>query len=235
LNEWIRDKKPPELVEEARRQKESTFIPPVGESTAEDAGFLTLLKKIDGLNVDAALDAMSGLRDVYLDTAKLTIRLLPKRISKMDRFISEDIKAFTVEVHGLKNVLKNIGAAALGNDAAVLERAALENNRPYCDEFYPPFRAALSELADRLSAVFSKNGDELKKPADKSSFLQAVSDAKTAAESFDRDSALEILMPHMGFTYGEQADKILKAVVSALETFDCEAALESMTRLEAEF
>ena len=206
----------------------------VSQSLKPPASEIAELKAIDALNVDAALYAMSGFQDLYLNTVRLTIRMLPERISKMDRFISEDIEAFTIEVHGLKNTLKNIGAAALGNDAAALERAAMEDNRSYCSELYPLFRAGLSELADRLGAVFSTKGDDLKKPAHKSSLLQAVSDAKTATEDFNRDSALELLTPHMDYTFGQQTDELLNAAVSALETFDCEAALESLIRLETE-
>ena len=52
-------------------------------------------KNIPALNVDSALDAMSGLQDVYSDTVKLTVRLLPDRINNMDNSIDTDMKSFT--------------------------------------------------------------------------------------------------------------------------------------------
>jgi HPt (histidine-containing phosphotransfer) domain-containing protein len=174
---------------------------------------------------------MSGLEDVYIDTVKLTARLLPDRVEKMDNYIGSDIKAFTVEVHGLKSVLKNIGATDLGNKAASLERAALEDDLSYCDEFYPPFRATLVELAESLDAVLSQNNALPKEAADTTELLQAIAEAKTAAESFDRDSAMEILSPHMGFTYGGQIDGQLKKIVFALEAFDCEKALSIINEM----
>ena len=141
------DNQPPEVVEEARRQKESGNLtassaedtPPAARSAEGDKP-LARLKRADGLDVDSALEAMGGLEDVYLDTVKLTARLLPERVERMDRFINTDRNAFTVEVHGLKSVLKNIGAAALGSSAAQLERATIENRMSYCAECYPVFR-----------------------------------------------------------------------------------------------
>jgi HPt (histidine-containing phosphotransfer) domain-containing protein len=189
---------------------------------------LSTLKTIPALNVDSALDAMSGLQDVYLDTVKLTVRLLPERIDKMDRFIDTDMKSFNVEVHGLKSVLKNIGATALGNQASSLERAAIEDDKSYCDEHYPSFRSALTELSEQLSAVFPKKDSQLKENADTSELLQAISEAKIAAESFDRDSALGILSPLTDFAHGEEIDELLKEIVFALEAFDCEKALQDM-------
>jgi CheY-like chemotaxis protein len=244
LNTLIRDKQSPEVLEEAKRQKElrkqgtQGDRPPVSgmavqtrHDVVENPDQLSTLKTISALNVDSALEAMSGLQDVYLDTVKLTVRLLPERVDKMDRFIGNDMKSFTVEVHGLKSVLKNIGATALGNQASALERAAMENDQPYCDENYPPFRDALAELTEQLGVAFPKKDAQPKETADTSELLQVIGDAQIAAENFDRDSALRIVSPHMDFTYGEEIDELLKEIVFALEAFDCEKALGLMSGL----
>jgi CheY-like chemotaxis protein len=239
LNKKIRDKQPPEVIEEAKRQKESqnSSAPPATnessvENSAEACDPVALLKRIDGLNVESALDAMSGLADVYIDTVKLTLRLLPERLDKMDKFIGSDMKSFTVEVHGLKSVLKNIGAAALGNSAGLLENAALENNTPYCNEFYPPFKAGLISLKDSLNGALQLETTGKKETADKSSLVQVMAEVKTAAEAFDRDSALEIIVPCSDFSYSEEIDELLKKTIFALEAFDCEEALKTIIQLE---
>jgi len=238
LNKLIRDKhtstpgsdKPPRHDTSTQNSNK----PPSSDSTVSDndTDWLAQIKKIEALNVEAALDAMSGLQDVYLDTVKLTKRLLPERIDKMDDFIDSDIKAFTVEVHGLKSVLKNIGATALGNNAAALERAGLDDDKQYCDEFYPPFRASLSDLEEHLKAALPEKNTEPFEAAETFSLQQALTGAKTASENFDRDNALELLAPHREFSYGEAADELLKETVFALEAFDCEKALEYIIKLE---
>jgi len=107
----------------------------------------------------------------------------------------------------------------------------LENDQPYCDEHYPPFRAGLTELKESLDAAFQNNDEQPKDAADSSELIKAINEAKTAAEVFNRDGALEVLAPYMHFTYGDETDGQLKEIVFALEAFDCEKALELMVKL----
>jgi len=255
LIKLIRDKQSPETLEEARQQKENEANPAtehgasgkprptntttettetaIYETTADEttSDQLSILRTIPGLDVDSALDAVGGLEDVYIATVKLMLRLLPERIDKMDRFLGSDRKAFTVEVHGLKSVLKNIGASSLGNHAAALERASLEDDQPYCNSFYPPFRAALVELSESMSTAFAQKYEQPKDISDPALLLQIMEVAKTAAESYDRDGAMEIISPHADLSYGEEADELLKEIMYALESFDCEKAVIKIDEL----
>jgi HPt (histidine-containing phosphotransfer) domain-containing protein len=232
LNRYVRDKMPDVLVEKARNEANQMNKTEISVSE-QAADLITLLERINGLNVDSALNAMSGMTDVYLDTVKLTLKLLPVRINKMDIYINTEIKSFTNEVHGLKSALRNIGAEALGDKAASLERAALEDNIQYCHETYPLFRDGLAELTDNLNGVLSvQNIAEIKEAADVSSLISVLSDAKTAAEGFDRDEALNIIKPYMDYTYGTETDELIKDIVFALELFDCENALQKLIILE---
>jgi HPt (histidine-containing phosphotransfer) domain-containing protein len=201
------------------------------EEATESKDPLALLRRIKGLDVDSAIDAMSGLPELYIDTVQLTVNLLPERIEKMDRFLDSDLKSFTIEVHGMKSALKNIGSGGLGNSASKLERAALDGDEGYCKENYPAFKTGLIALEKELSAALPED-TTVKETSDISSLLPAIAEAKTAAESFDRDGALEIISPHAGFSYGEKADGLLKQIISALEAFDCENALNKMNELE---
>jgi CheY-like chemotaxis protein len=232
LNKQIRDKQPSAVLDEARLQNENDYAGSEADGSTDQSCSISLLKKIENLEVDSALHTMSGLTDVYLDTIRLSKRLLPERIDRMDRYIETDMKSFTVEVHGLKSVLRNIGADALGNQAAQLESAALENNQSYCNESYPVFRAALVKLKDSLDEALKHETVDTKKTGDISQLKQAVTDAKAAAESFDRDHALEIIAPCADFVYNEHTDELLKEIIFALEAFDCEGALKKMEQLK---
>jgi HPt (histidine-containing phosphotransfer) domain-containing protein len=189
------------VINEASRQKRE----PLPQASTDDNP-LAILQSIPGLDVAPALDAMGGLVDVYIDTAKLMARLLPERIEKMDKYVESDIKAFMIEVHGLKSVLKNIGASELGNSSTWLENAALENDIPYCAKEYPAFRAGLVELMDNLNDAFPKKAAVAKGTQDLALLIKALSEAKAAAEDFDRDKALELIAPHADFTYGAETD-----------------------------
>jgi CheY-like chemotaxis protein len=229
LNEWIRDKYPQEIIEKARRSHEHINEPQRQDVT--DA--ISPLKNIVGLDVDSALEAMSGFSDVYVDTVRLTARRLPETVNKMDKLISAgNIKDFTIEVHGLKSVLRNIGAAELGDSASLLERAGIENNAAYCEESYPHFKAGLLELEKRISTALPEEAVKISK--DKSSLVQALDEAKTATELFDCDVALEALLLCTAFTYDEAADKLLNEIIFTLESFNCEGALVNIVKLQEE-
>ena len=236
LNKLVRDKQSDEVLEDAKKQKEkldneeATEVSEDSEDT-ESTDPLELLRRIDELDVDSAIEAMSGMPDLYVETVKLTLRLLSERIQKMDAFIDSDIKAFTIEVHGLKSSMRNIGATALGNNAASLERAAKEDDIPYCKENYPDFKAGLISLEERLKMAIPEEEDQ-RETADVSALLPALGEAKTAAEEYDRDGALEIINKHAAFAYDEETDEELKQIVFALEAFDCEDAMEKMEKLE---
>jgi len=265
LNTFIRDKQTPEVLEDAKRQKEARDIrtssdescrwadecPRAGEcprlcntGNAGAAGVLSRLKEIPGLDVEPALDAMNNMEDMYIDTVKLTLRLLPERIERMDKFIVSDIKSFAVEVHGLKSVLKNIGSSALGNMAAGLERAALNNDTDYCNENYPPFKSGLTELEHNLNKALkpvSKTGNETADASSTTSLLSGESaeafapvlaEIKAAAEVYDRDIGLEKISPYAETEPDGDISKLLISIVSAFEVFDCEEALNNIVKLE---
>jgi len=94
LNSLIRDTYPPAVAWAARHHKENGGLAAANAAStayvtpaAEGIDPLTRLKSIGGLEIDSALEAMGGLEDVYLDTVKLSLRLLPERVEKMDRLM----------------------------------------------------------------------------------------------------------------------------------------------------
>jgi len=261
LNTYIRDKQTPEVLEDAKRQKEEkdTKDSPadgcrwakgcpnsdvcqrfcktgVAGEASGTGGVISRLKKIPGLDVESALDAMNDMEDVYVDTVKLTARLLPERIEKMDNYIESDIKSFAVEVHGLKSVLKNIGSSALGNMSAGLERAALENDIKYCFDNYPPFKSGLVELEDSLGAALKPGAGATSGSASAGACAEPLSsklaDIKAAAEEFDRDLGLEHISPYADTEPDEKTNELIQNIIFAFEAFDCEEALNNINKLE---
>jgi len=263
LNTYIRDKQPPEVLEDANRQKEirdvkakpedgcrwakdcpnadvcqrfcKTGIAGASGAAAGAAGILLRLKEIPGLDVEPALDAMGNMKDVYLDTVKLTARLLPERIEKMDRFILSDIKLFSIEVHGLKSALKNIGQSALGNMAAGLERAALENDMEFCNVNYPPFKSGLTELEGRLSAAMKPDpgaATGADSGAGAEPLSSKLSEIKAAAEEYDRDRGLELILQYAGSESDDEANELIQSIIFAFEAFDCDEAITNIEKLK---
>ena len=233
LNTFIRDKQTPQVLKDAKRQKEERDTKTTQD---ESCPWVNKLKEIPNLDVGAALAAMNDMEDMYIDTVKLTVRLLPERIEKMDRYIVSDIKSFAVEVHGLKSVLKNIGSSALGSMAAGLERAATENDIGICNEGYPLFKEGLTELEAYLNEALKPEANAGSCEADTGNFAEAIlskiDEIKDAAELYDRDRGLELISPYAGTKLDGETEKLLQSIIFAFEAFDCEEALNNIMKLE---
>jgi len=190
------------------------------------------LKNVSGLDFDSALNAIGGMQDMYIDTVKITARVMPERIDRLDSFISNDLESFRIEIHGVKSVLTNIGANILSISAAQLESAAVDSDMPYINENYPIFRAGLASLSEELNEALKSGSAGAKESADTTLLPKIISEAKAATEAYDSMLALEILSPYIDFSYDPETDELLQKIVFSLEASDYESALDNITAME---
>jgi len=193
---------------------------------------ISQLREISFLDVDSALSVIGGMEDMYLDTIKITTRMMPERIDNLDRYFSCDLESFKVEIHGIKSVLTNIGAHILGASAAQIERATDDVDISYISKNYPELRTELVGLSEELNKVMQSESAETKETGDKSVLLKIISEVKTATEEYDSMLALEILSPHINFSYDTEIDEVLKKIVFSLEASDYERALDNLAIME---
>ncbi|MCL2498917.1 MAG: ATP-binding protein [Defluviitaleaceae bacterium] len=227
LNKFVRDKQPPEVIEAARLQAVVLYAPPKDASLLIDA-----LRTIEGLDVAAALALLGGMYEVYEDTVRLSARLIPITVKKMDEYLAAgNLKSFAIEVHGLKGVTRSIGAVEIAATAGRLEIAALNNGKDFCNETYPDFREAVMEFIDDLNAALEKEPPTIKEAIDTATLLIKIESAKNAAEGYDAMSALDIAKPLLRFTFGEEGEALLEHAVFALEEFDCQGAAEKLEEI----
>ena len=108
LNRFIRDKQPPEVIAEARKQRqshdESTFRVKVSSS-------------------DPSLLAIFPL------DAKKALPVIEETLKNIDRISNKELHSFTINVHALKSALANIGETAASKLAFILEKAGQEYNK----------------------------------------------------------------------------------------------------------
>ena len=192
LNMYIRDKQSPETLALARQQKLQSELPVLETIDGDTEPTITALKNIPELDVDSAIAAMGSMTDMYIGTTKLTLRLLPKTLEKMSGFVKTDIRAFTVEVHGLKSVLRNIGANTLGNNAEALENAGIKDDAAYCNEHYSAFETDLAEFITKLSAAFPEKAKQAsgEHSEQRILFQSLIDEAVYALDEFDCDEAI---------------------------------------------
>lgn len=188
------------------------------------------LKSIEFLDVDSALEAVGGLREIYEQSVSVTVRLLPETVKKMDAYLAEgDIGKFAIEVHGMKSVLRNIGANTLGSMAAWLENAAKTSEVNYCNENYPHFKELLLKFEEAAREVLAGDRDKVKKgEMDREALTEALKKAAESAGNYDAVDALDNVRPLCDYSHGKEIEESLKKIIFALEEFNCEGALKEM-------
>jgi PAS domain S-box-containing protein len=171
LNKLIRDKKPAEVVEEARQQKEKLSAEGVYKAVknAEIAEFF----------VRDALKAVSVLEAIYKNKYRR----------------SNDISSFIINVHAMKSALANVGETQLSEFAKLLEQAGRDNNVNLIFAELPIFIESLNNVIEKFKQKEDTASGEktVNMNIDRYYLLEKLLAIRTACESMDKKNAKDAL------------------------------------------
>jgi len=172
LNKLIRDKYPSDVVEAARKKRNS---------------------KLSVLNDAKLVDSQLG--KFFLNDAKKAIAaleaLFPNRLRRND-----DISTFIINVHAMKSSLANVGETDLSGDAAKLEQAGREQNTRLILSELPVFLEHLHSIVEKFeSKEKTQNAvqDETIEDDKKSFLKEKLLAIKSACEIYDKKTAKDTL------------------------------------------
>ncbi|TXH89273.1 MAG: response regulator [Rhodoferax sp.] len=92
-------------------------VPPPAQAEPSET-----LPQVDGLDVHGALERMGGMRSLYLRAASDFRQALPAVLLQLRQSMRSDLALATIQVHTLKGNAATLGASALANTAADVER-----------------------------------------------------------------------------------------------------------------
>lgn len=203
--------------------------------------FITaLVERISELDIEYAIDAMGGSESLYEKTLMHMVRHIPINISQMDDFLftNEDLNAFAIKTHGIKSALRHVGKMVLANEAESLEKAAKAGDKTYCTEHYGIFKRNLLHFFDQVNEVTEQTSDSGKDTekgficdSDISDYIDALKQAREAADSCDSMSAYDILLPLTKIRFEKDVDDLVMNAANALDLFKPYEALEHITEL----
>ena len=129
LLRWIPEKhrQQKELPEEARPLDPSEF-------------------KIDGLDINAAMEYFSGDEDSFVDLLELYFMDGKRKTTLLHELVDSDILHYQIEVHGLKSASANIGAMEVSAMARAQENAAAQGDSAFITEQFPVLMAEYETL-----------------------------------------------------------------------------------------
>jgi len=196
LNNLVRDKQPPEVLENAQREKNA--------ARAE---------------TDSAKTVAPELLAVFVRDVGKVLKILESAAKNVKDLSADDMRLFTISVHGLKSALLNIGEAALSQTALALENAGKSGDGNAIDAQLNGFIKALRGIVakaeaenreTRALALEDENPEYLREQ------LAVIADA---CKNYDEDLIDETLekLRKMSWTAAtrEMLDKIAELILSS--------------------
>ncbi|UQZ88495.1 hypothetical protein C4J81_04460 [Deltaproteobacteria bacterium Smac51] len=130
---------------------------PEDSSDDEYTDFLTRMAAIDDIDLAVALDAVADQVDIYYELLDLLSEKVPEMIELLTGLLAEEnLKEFSIHVHGMKSSLASAGAMSLSRQARNLEAASATGDLKYCRDNLTPFVEQLAELGRRLNKVYGR-------------------------------------------------------------------------------
>jgi len=169
LNDFIRDRKPPEIVEAARREQ---------------------IEK-DGKGKEGLAEKKINLSDIekyFLIDAGNAVNKLEEIYAKINALGGKDIESYEITAHSMKSALANIGETGISEIAHRLEQAAIEKNLAVISEETPAFINELKSLIGKLSPA--KDNSDVQITGEDTAYLrEKLLEIKTACEAVNKKAA----------------------------------------------
>jgi len=205
LNKLIRDKQPPEVIERSRKQ-----------AAPESA------QKIDSA---AGQDFTKRFAEFFVRDAVKALALLEPISEKNDYGNEESMRAYIINVHGMKSALANIGNLNLSGVAAELENAARAGDLKLLESDTPAFLDALSAYTEELKPKAKEDAVEAS-DEDKAFLTQMLDAIKTACGEYDEQAADKALEGLRQKTWSRGTGELLDKIAEMLLHSDFDEIVE---------
>jgi len=208
LNKMVRDRQPQEILDEARKQKNSLYAAG-GHNIAIDPQLAEFFVR-DAEKAESVLNAICG--------------------NKCRR--GDDIPTFIINVHAMKSALANVGETDLSNKATELEQAGRDQNINLILSSLPDFLKSLREVIDKLKP-FDEDEDYEEQdnltidPESQMHLQEKLMAIQAACASFDKKAAKDALAALKQRNWSKNTRDQLSAIAEHLlhSEFDEAAAI----------
>jgi CheY-like chemotaxis protein len=190
LNRLIRDKQPPEVIEEARKLHKPKPVPAAEQKVAADSPAVDPSVETQQAASDKKVEASGEFVEIFIRDAEKSLSIL-EGMTKNGGTYGGDLRTYIIHMHGLKSALTSIGNDHLSAIAFKLEGFGRDENLSSMESATPMFlstlRTYVGELTEKDRAA---DGETEGDTAFLHEMLQAV---KTACEDYNVAAAEEVL------------------------------------------
>jgi CheY-like chemotaxis protein len=210
LKQFVRDKQPPEVIEAARLQNQGKQgVAPAAAQPSLSPHFAEVFVR-DAVKAAAILDGIYEKRDSYSD---------------------DDIRLYTINVHGMKSALTNVGETELSETAFKLEKAAREKNTGVITADTPAFLSELRKVIEKLSAKKEGEGGTADSAEARVLLREKMLAVKEACGVFDKKAAKDTIAELRKKTWSKETDELLGAIAEHLLNGDFDEASNTAEKI----
>ena len=169
LNDFIRNRQPPEVVEAARKEQHEREL--YNLVNPADTKKKTFEKEL-----------------LFVRDARKALNVLEKQDLRNPG--EDTVKQYITAVHGMKSALANIGEKALSSISFKLEQAGKDGNTALLQKETPDYIAALQSLIRKLNQVKEDSGAGNTEISDENAIYlrRKMLEIKTACGAFDKSA-----------------------------------------------
>ena len=209
LNKYIRDKQPPEVIEDAHRW--------AMEKEEQAAGGAQPQQQLRPQAVDPHI------AEIFVRDASKAIASLEALADKNDYADDDNLRAFIVNIHGIKSALANVGKMDLSAMALKLETAGRENRLEAVKSETKGFLRMLKNYVGELSMNDDDGAPE--SDADRPYLVGSLKTIREACAEFDESTADETIGGLMKMPWSKDTRGVLSAISEHLLHSDFDEAI----------
>lgn len=184
--------------------------------------------RIEGLDVTEGIKNC-GSEALFLRLLGDFYKLIDEKTRKIEEYlIKEQLRDYTIEVHGLKNTARMIGALELSDLFYQMEKLGnaneleqIKQKNPVVMELFKSYKSVLEPFSEKIAAEKEVTIDEIKK---------ALKQLRDAVDAFDLDEADEVMKLLLSYEVPQRMQKDIER----LSVFVTDVKMEEVLSLTEE-
>ncbi|MCL2633921.1 MAG: GAF domain-containing protein [Oscillospiraceae bacterium] len=224
LNKLVRDKQPPEVIENARLQKDAVTV----EKKTPPSRLLNMETK--GIDLKKGLLRYDSDEAAYIKILRSYVASIRSMLDTIKVFNEQDAANYKVRVHGIKGACLGIFADEIGKKAAALETAANEKDFDFIKDNNPPFILSAYELVENLSALLASLDDDSPKLQKAKPDTELLKKLLFACETYSMTQADEAMTEISKYKYDED-DGLVAELMEYMDNMDYSKIAERLSYL----
>lgn len=185
----------------------------------------TIKDELQGVDMALGMKLCGGRREDYIEVLTMLVESSEEQVRKVQDYVEDgELFNYTIQIHGMKGQLYNIGANALADLAKELELAGKKEQVAYIQEQLPIFIKEYHQFIESLKQYLQKQGIEFRNEGE-AEMIPFFEKIKKQVEDFDFAGADETVEKAIALATKENDQVLLEKIKAYLADIDADAIL----------